>query len=96
MAHTSRTSSPERIAAGRWLKTMRERVDITQRELAGQIGIDYYTTISQIEAGKTRVPPDKYEAYARALKIEPSEFVRELLKYYDQDAYRILWGSRRS
>jgi transcriptional regulator with XRE-family HTH domain len=95
MAHTLRISSAERREGGRWLKKVREAAGITQREVAAVCSFDYYTIISQIEAGKARIPPDRYAAYARALKMEPQDFVKELLRYYDPDAYRILWPKTR-
>lgn len=46
-----------RQEAGRWLKQMRESQNLSQRELARRLELDYYTFISQIESGRGRVPP---------------------------------------
>lgn len=81
-----------RKEAGQFLKTMRERKGLTQRELAEKVGFDYYTFIAQIEAGRGRVPPERYGAYARALDVPSREFVRTLLKYYDPVTYAHLFG----
>ena len=45
-----------RKQAGKWLRLRREKLGLSQRELAKRVKIDYYTFISQIEAGRGRVP----------------------------------------
>lgn len=80
-----------RQEAGRWLKSLREEAGLSQRELARSVGVDYYTFISQIEAGRGRIPPDRYESFADALKIDSSLFVKRLLSYYDPVTYYLLF-----
>ena len=50
-------SSPEvvelRKEAGLWLKELREKRGLSQR----QLGANYYTFISQLELGRVRIPP---------------------------------------
>jgi transcriptional regulator with XRE-family HTH domain len=77
---------------GRWLREMRERAGLSQRELAHLVQTDYYTFVSQLENGRGRIPPDRYYAWARALKVEPREFVKTLMKYYDPVTFEILFG----
>jgi transcriptional regulator with XRE-family HTH domain len=81
-----------RREAGRWLKDMRERRGLSQRGIAELVGAEYYTFISQIEAGRGRIPPDRYEAWAGALGLEPKVLVRALLRYYDPVTHKILFG----
>jgi transcriptional regulator with XRE-family HTH domain len=81
-----------RREAGCWLKARREEAGLSQRDLAALVGADYYTFISQLETGRGRIPPDRYEAWAKALGIEPRAFVTEILKFYDPSTYRILFG----
>ncbi len=81
-----------RRAAGRWLKRLREKRGLSQRQMAALIGAEYYTFISQIEAGRGRVPPDRYLAWAKVLDIEPKLLVRTLLRYYDPTTYGVLFG----
>ena len=83
-----------RREAGKWLKELREKRNLTQRELAELVGIDYYTFISQLEVGRGRIPPDRYERWAKALDIEPAEFVKNLMRYYDPETYRLLFGEK--
>ena len=85
-----------RREAGKWLKELRENRKLTQRQLAELVGIDYYTFVSQLEVGRGRIPPDRYERWANALGVEPAVFVQHLLKYYDPETYRLLFGQTES
>jgi transcriptional regulator with XRE-family HTH domain len=80
-----------RKEAGSWLKDMRRRAGLSQIELAALLGFKYYTFISQVENGFGRVPTESMERWAEALGIEPSEFARRLLSYYDPEMYRLLF-----
>jgi transcriptional regulator with XRE-family HTH domain len=67
---------------------------LSQRALAEAVGLYYYTTITQIEAGKLRIQPDRYEAFARALGVADTHaFIRQLMSYYDPVTHRALFGS---
>jgi len=81
-----------RREAGRWLKQQREAAGLSQRDLAARVGAEYYTFISQLETGRGRIPPDRYEAWALALGIDPKAFVTEILRFYDPNTHRILFG----
>lgn len=83
-----------RREAGRWLKELREKRGLSQRELAVEVGVEYYTFISQLEVGRGRIPPDRYEAWAKALGMDPADFVKHLMQYYDPETYRLLFGER--
>jgi DNA-binding XRE family transcriptional regulator len=74
-----------RKQAGRWLHELRENCGLSQSELAAKVGAEYYTFISQLETGRGRIPPDRYLVWASALNVEPQEFVRTLMSYYDPD-----------
>ncbi len=58
-----------RREAGRWLKARREEAGLSQRDLAAKVGADYYTFISQLETGRGRIPPDRYEAWPMPLAL---------------------------
>jgi transcriptional regulator with XRE-family HTH domain len=81
-----------RQEAGRWLRELREKRGLSQRDLAQKVGAEYYTFISQLEHGRGRIPPDRYLVWARALGVEPREFVRGLMSYYDPVTYDIVFG----
>lgn len=82
-----------RNEAGRWLRELREKRGLSQRDLAARIGSKHYTFISSLEAGRGRIPPDRYLAWAEALDVDPKEFVHRLMSYYDPVTYGILFGA---
>lgn len=82
-----------RREAGKWLKELRVSRNLTQRELADLVGVEYYTFVSQLEVGRGRIPPDRYERWAEALGMPSAEFVKHLMRFYDPETYRILFGS---
>ena len=89
-------SSPEvvelRKEAGLWLKELREKRGLSQRQMAEKVGGNYYTFISQLESGRGRIPPDRYLVWAEVLDVEPEFFVKNLLRSYDPVTYSILFG----
>jgi len=81
-----------RNQAGFWLRELREKRGLSQRDLAERVGAEYYTFISQLENGRGRIPPDRYLVWAEALGVEPRAFVRTLMSYYDPVTYNIIFG----
>jgi transcriptional regulator with XRE-family HTH domain len=81
-----------RQQAGRWLKAAREAAGLTQAELAERVGLRYYTFVSQVESGLGRLPIETQGAWALALGLEPREFAQTLLRYYEPELYRLLFG----
>ena len=90
--HAQHRSDPEvqelRRTAGHWLKELRENRGLSQRQFAALVGAE------QLETGRGRIPPDRYRQWAIALGVDPAEFVRNLMKYYDPVTYGILFGSQ--
>lgn len=84
-----------RKEAGNWLKTRRAEAGLSQVDLAARLGLKYYTFISQVENGFSRVPTETMEAWALALKLEPAAFARHLLIYYEPELHRLLFGASR-
>ena len=82
-----------RQQAGRWLKTARETAGLTQAELAEKVGLRYYTFVSQVESGLGRLPIETQGAWGEALGLEPGEFAKTLLRYYEPELYRLLFGA---
>lgn len=80
-----------RREGGRWLKELREKAGLSQRQLADAVGADYYTFISQLETGRGRIPPDRYETWAKALNVSPRYFVKHVLRYYDPITFALLF-----
>jgi len=81
-----------RKEAGLWLRARRSELGLSQRELALRVNMEYYTFISQIEAGRGRIPADKMRDWSRALEMEPKEFALTLMKYYDPHTFEMVFG----
>ena len=81
-----------RQQAGRWLKTKREAAGLTQAELAERVGLRYYTFVSQVESGLGRLPIETQGAWATALGLDPGDFARTLLRFYEPELFRLLFG----
>ena len=82
-----------RRAGGRWLKALRTARGLSQRQMAREVGAEYYTFISQLENGRGRIPPDRYRAWARSLGVSPSTFVYNLMRFYDPVTFEILFDA---
>jgi transcriptional regulator with XRE-family HTH domain len=81
-----------RREGGLWLKELREKAGLSQRQLADLVGTEYYSFISQLETGRGRIPPDRYEIWAHALNVPARTFVRDLMRFYDPITYEILFS----
>jgi transcriptional regulator with XRE-family HTH domain len=90
-ARTAPDSKTLRRAAGSWLKELRGRAGLSQMALAEKLGLKYYTFVSQVENGFGRVPTESMETWARALGVDPTEFARKLVSYYDPELFRLLF-----
>ena len=81
--------------AGKWLQELRTRAGMSQIQLAQMLGFKYYTFVSQVENGFGRVPTESLEAWALALGVEPSDFARRLLSFYEPELHRLLFEVKR-
>ncbi len=88
---TPEESKEQRAALGTWLKELREQQNLSQRDLADRLSLDYYTFISQLENGRGRIPVHRYAEWAQALGVDQRIFVRKLLSYYEPTTYKILF-----
>jgi len=71
-----------RKAAGKWLRSLRKRAGLTQKNVADQLGISYYTFIAQIENGHARLPERLYIPYAQVLNVDCDTFLATCLRFY--------------
>jgi transcriptional regulator with XRE-family HTH domain len=90
-ARTAPEAKELRREAGNWLKEHRKAAGLSQMDLAQSLGLKYYTFVSQVENGFGRVPTESMEAWARALDVNPAQFARKLLSYYDPELNRLLF-----
>jgi transcriptional regulator with XRE-family HTH domain len=80
-----------RLEAGHWLRDLRQRRGLSQREMADKVGLENHTIISQFEHGRGRISPDDYRVWAHALDVDCRDFVKRLMSYYDPVTYGILF-----
>ena len=94
--HNQKTSETDvqarRRAGGQWLRELRMRRGLSQRELAAAVGAEYYTFISQLENGRGRIPPDRYHLWAEALDVPVWNLVFNIMRFYDPVTFEILFG----
>lgn len=83
-----------RKEGGKWLKSLREQRGLSQKDLAELVDVQFHTFISQLENGRGRIPPERYESWATALDIPCHHFVERVLSFYDPMTHRILFGGR--
>jgi transcriptional regulator with XRE-family HTH domain len=86
------SASELRKKAGSLLRERRCELGLSQREVASRVNMEYYTFVSQIEAGKGRVPAERMHDWSIALEMEPKEFATMLLRYYDPHSYEMIFG----
>src|SRR5258705_1417634 len=84
-----------RKQAGDWLKQRRADAGLSQIDLAARLGLRYYTFISQVENGFSRVPTETMAAWAAELGLEPAAFAKHLLLYYEPEFHRLLFGAEK-
>lgn len=57
------------------IKALREKLELSQEELARQVGYKDRTSIAKIEAEKIDIPQSKIYAFAKALHVSPEELM---------------------
>ena len=87
-------SSDLRKQAGSWLRDRRCELGLSQRELANRVNMEYYTFISQIEAGRGRVPAERLGIWAEALEMDGRELAITLMRYYDPYTFELVFGAK--
>ncbi|GGF07580.1 hypothetical protein GCM10007285_39360 [Stappia taiwanensis] len=48
--------------------------------------------ISGVENGNNRVPPEALVSWAKALRVNPSEFAKRLLSHYEPRYFEAIFG----
>jgi len=81
-----------RKEAGKFIRQRRLALDMTQKNLADALGLEFYTFVSSVETGANQVPPEAVCEWADALKIDRKEFAARLLAYYAPGYHRALFG----
>ena len=68
--------------AGAWLRDLRIAAEITERELAEQVGAPAVYWIEEIEAGRRAMPVAFYMGYARAFGVPVGAFAARCVDAY--------------
>lgn len=93
--NTQKLSAPEtpqlRKAAGRLLKTLRERAGHSQSSFSAAIGVPDKTFVSQIENGRRRLPPDQVRLWAAILGVEGRDLMLMLMRFYDPEGFALIF-----
>lgn len=67
---------------GKILKQKREKLGLTQREIADHLGYSTAQYISNIERGACEVPKEKIDDLAEILKCNPKLFIDALVEKF--------------
>ena len=70
---------------GTWLKEQRLAAEITEWELAEQIGAPSVAYVAEIESGRRAGPATMLAAYARTFGLPAAAFAARCLKFYGTD-----------
>lgn len=89
---TTDTTVKRRRKAGRYIARIRTQAGLSQLDLARRLGFGYYTFISQVETGRSRVPPDAIRDWASALQVDEASFARTLLRHYEPEYFKAILG----
>jgi transcriptional regulator with XRE-family HTH domain len=95
-AHRGEFSAIQRRRCGSYLRKLRLAAELTQVALAEKIGDGvFYTFISQLESGRGFVPPERYEAFAKALGVDLQEFAIDMIRFSNPFAWAAIWGGKK-
>lgn len=79
---------------GSELKHARNKAGLTQKALALELGLEYYTMVSQMELGYISIPASLWIPISKALNLNSSEWVLRCLIEYQPEVYRALFHNR--
>lgn len=84
----------ELISFGNNIKRLRKKLGLSQDELAEMCGYTSRSSIAKIESGCVDIPQSKIVAFAKALKVLPSDLISDAIHseefsipdyYYDEE-----------
>lgn len=91
-ALTVKTAGHLRAALGDYIRERRGASGLTQRDLANAAGYTHVSAISNIEAGRASIPPERYLAFAAALGVRPAAFFKKILQYTNPWGFAMLYS----
>jgi hypothetical protein len=81
-----------RKAFGKQHKALRHAAGKTQQMMSAELGLDYYTMISQIEAGNARIPTARLHAWAKVLGLPASTLAVRILMSIEPELCDVIFG----
>lgn len=97
-ARPQKLADPEttslRQHGGKIVKQMRESLGYSQTDFALHAG-STKMFVSMVETGRSRIPPAELAAWAVALRTEPRDFAKMMMRYYDPQTFALLFGDER-
>jgi len=78
---------------GHKLKRHRESLQLTQMEMSKLTGQTYFTFISNVESGGTKIPSKDLRLWADALQVNINDFTKAYLCAVDQNLFECLFSS---
>ena len=88
---STRVDPTRRKALGTVLRRLRHDVDLTQNELAPLVNQAYFSFISQIENGHSRIPSQDIRLWAKVLEVDARALAKECLRHYDPDLFCVIF-----
>lgn len=83
---TEKNTAPNAAApyreAGQWLRNLRRYWQITEAELAEQVGVATREIVAGLEAGQFKLPRAMYASMAQAFAMDADEFAESCELYY--------------
>lgn len=79
---------------GAELKEARTKAGYTQKALASELGLEYYTMISQMELGYISIPASLWYPISKVLGVNSAEWVLRCLHEYQPEVYKALFHNR--
>jgi len=73
------------LIIGPMVKEARKKLDLSQVELAKELGYDYGNFIGMIESGTAKFPRDRVIKFAKALNIPPARFLEAWVEEYQPE-----------
>ncbi|AWN35780.1 helix-turn-helix domain-containing protein [Methylobacterium radiodurans] len=80
-----------RQQGGKIVKQLREIIGYSQTDFALHAG-STKVFVSMVETGRSRIPPSEVAAWAVALRSEPRDFAKMMMRYYDPQTFALLFG----
>ena len=78
--------------AGAWIRDARISAGVSQSQLLAKLDSKNPTLVSYVENGRGRLTPQFYEAWGRAVGIDPKEVARTMIGFYTPFLYEPLFG----